>query len=92
MPRSDTSYSWYTLPSDYSDALGLGDDRKCQVPDCFKKHGYLRRGNRKIYSLYCSDHTCAVFRESEGEHCSTPKERSERYCPDRMSPADSRFP
>ncbi|KAL1836759.1 hypothetical protein VTJ49DRAFT_4699 [Mycothermus thermophilus] len=83
MPRSDaTSYSWYTMPSDYSDPLGLGDDRKCQVADCLKKHAFRRHGNRKVYSRYCADHTCAVmYPEEEGTHCPTPRNPTERYCP-----------
>ncbi|KAL2270569.1 hypothetical protein VTJ83DRAFT_2753 [Remersonia thermophila] len=71
------------MPSDYSDPLGLGDDRKCQVADCPKKHAYRRHGNRKVYSRYCADHTCAVtYPEEEGTHCRTARDPNERYCPE----------
>ncbi|KAK3302716.1 uncharacterized protein B0T15DRAFT_422964 [Chaetomium strumarium] len=81
MAFSDASYNWYSGPSDYSD-VPTDDSRKCQVEGCYRKHSYGRlRGGRKIYSKYCSDHTCLKpYPEDEGYWCPHPKEKGERYC------------
>ncbi|KAK4097175.1 hypothetical protein N658DRAFT_297045 [Parathielavia hyrcaniae] len=73
------------LWSDYSDGL-VDDGRKCQVVSCHKKHAYSKNeSGQRIYSKYCSDHTCAkTYPEEDGYHCMTPRNRGERYCPEHL--------
>lgn len=71
--------------SEYSD-VPTDDARKCQVQGCHKKHAYSKNeAGRRIYSRYCSEHTCAKrYPEEDGYHCTTPRNRGERYCPDHL--------
>ncbi|KAK4150202.1 hypothetical protein C8A00DRAFT_37207 [Chaetomidium leptoderma] len=80
MVRSDASYNRY---SDYSEVM-TDDLRKCQVEGCHRRHAFARDDSgRKVYSRYCSDHTCAKeYPEDEGAHCATPRKLGDRYCPD----------
>ncbi|KAK4118144.1 hypothetical protein N657DRAFT_685438 [Parathielavia appendiculata] len=73
------------LWSDYSD-VPTDDGRRCQVVGCHKKHAYSKNEvGQRIYSKYCSDHTCAKrYPEEDGYHCATPRARGERYCPDHL--------
>ncbi|KAK4233555.1 hypothetical protein C8A03DRAFT_47928 [Achaetomium macrosporum] len=89
MAYSDASYNWYSGPSDYSD-VPTDDSRKCQVEGCYRKHSYERlRGGRKIYSKYCSDHTCLKpYPEEEGYWCPYPKKTGERYCGNHLKCGD----
>ncbi|KAH6838574.1 hypothetical protein B0I37DRAFT_240897 [Chaetomium sp. MPI-CAGE-AT-0009] len=78
MPWSDTSYNYYSGPSE----VLTDDSRKCQVEGCNKKHAFSRPdGDKKVYSRYCSSHTCDRTYPGEKEyHCTNPRSSKERYC------------
>ncbi|KAH6635862.1 hypothetical protein F5144DRAFT_565664 [Chaetomium tenue] len=78
MPYSDTSYNYYSGPSE----VLTDDSRKCQVEGCNKKHAFSRPdGDKKVYSKYCSNHTCEKTYPGEVDyHCKNPRSSNERYC------------
>ncbi|KAK4041149.1 hypothetical protein C8A01DRAFT_15110 [Parachaetomium inaequale] len=86
MSWSDTTYNYrncYEGPSEYPE-VAIDDARKCQVDGCRKKHAFSRpHGDRKVYSRFCSNHTCAKTNPdgvAEDYHCTTPRKSGERYC------------
>ncbi|KAK3295270.1 uncharacterized protein B0H64DRAFT_358755 [Chaetomium fimeti] len=87
MPWSDTSYTYYSGPSEV-----LTDDmRKCQVEGCNKMHAFSRPdGGAKVYSRYCSNHTCdRTYPGKKEYHCTHPRSSKERYCSTHLTCGES---
>ncbi|TDZ34851.1 hypothetical protein C8035_v010255 [Colletotrichum spinosum] len=54
-------------------------DRICRVDSCGKKHAYFRRGEVKVYSEFCVEHTCRFCLLSDSM-CRKPKDARHRFC------------
>ncbi|KAF3763988.1 hypothetical protein M406DRAFT_357309, partial [Cryphonectria parasitica EP155] len=54
--------------------------RRCKAPDCGEKSVHETVSDKKIYSMYCQNHTCMAPRNQHHPFCINHRNPHNRYC------------